>query len=366
MRMRSLSIALALTALSLPLVLTGCGSESDNATGEALTLYSGRSKSLIEPLVEQFEEKTGQAVEVKYGRGAQLLETLSQEGEYGSADVFWANTAGTLGAATEAGLLQKLPDSILDQPGAFVPSSGQWTPITTRFRVLAYNPDNVDAGELPGSVLDLPELDQFQGRIGWTPGYTSFQDFVSALRVTQGEATTARWLEAMKQLKPKAYHSNTPMVQALAAGEIDIALTNHYYIHRLKHGGGEGEYEGHEEEEEHEHEEDEHATPEASVEIYHFEAGDPGNLALVTGAGLLKNSDQPEAAKTLITFLLSEQAQQFAARQVNEYPVTAGVELPSHLMPMEQVLSLSPQFDFERLRAELTPTLELLREKDLF
>jgi len=355
-----LATGIALTALGLAAV-------SSVSAAEPLVLYAGRSKSLIEPLVKKFEAQSGMEVRVKYGRGAQLLETLNQEGTYTDADVFWANTAGTLGAARSDGLLAKLPDSVLDQPDAFVPSSGRWAPITARFRVLAYNPNAVDPSELPDSVRELPELEQFEGRVGWTPTYTSFQDFVTALRIQEGRSTAGQWLEQMKQLEPKAYASNTPMVRALAAGEIDIALTNHYYVHRLKYGGAEGEYEGEEEEEheEGEQEEGESVNPNASVKVYHFADGDPGNLALVTGAGLVKASDQRSAGRQFLRFLLSEKAQRFAAEQVNEYPVRRAIALPDHLMPMDRVLKLSPSLDFERLR-ELESTLKLLREKGLF
>ena len=359
MRMRGLcglTIGLALLGMTAP------------AAAQSLVLYSGRSKSLIEPLVKRFEQKSGIDVKVKYGRGAGLLQLLKQEARAGvdRADVFWANTAGTLGTATDMGLLQKLPKALLDKPGAFTPKSGQWVPVTTRFRVLAYNSNKVDPAELPDSVLDLPELDKFKGRIGWTPTYSSFQDFVTALRLKEGRSAAASWLQGMKQLDPQGYKSNTPMVRALAEGEIDIALTNHYYVHRLKHGGAEGEYEGHEEEEEEEHEEEEHErNAGAPVEIYHFAAGDPGNLALVTGAGMIKGSDSPEAARKFLAHLLSKKSQRFAAETVNEYPVIEKVKLPKRLLPMDQVLKLSPELEFDRL-GELDKTLRLLREQGLF
>jgi len=44
----------------------------------------------------------------------------------------------------------------------------------------------------------------------------------------------------MQALNPNSYTSNTPMIRALASGEIDVALTNHYYVYQLKHGGAEG------------------------------------------------------------------------------------------------------------------------------
>jgi iron(III) transport system substrate-binding protein len=225
--------------------------------------------------------------------------------------------------------------------------------------VLAYNPNKVDPSELPDSVLELPELEQFEGRVGWTPTYSSFQDFVTAMRVTEGRSTTARWLSDMQQLDPKSYSSNTPMITAMAQGQLDIALTNHYYVHR-KHGGAEGAYEG-----QGQGAEQQQAQSGAPVKIYHFEPGDVGNLALVTGAGMLKGAGNKPAAKRFLKFLLSTQAQQFLAQSVNEYPVIADVSRPDQVLSMERVLELSPDFEYERLN-ELDGTLKLLRQEGLF
>jgi iron(III) transport system substrate-binding protein len=215
--------------------------------------------------------------------------------------------------------------------------------------------------DLPDSILDLPGMADMEGRIGWTPAYSSFQDFVTALRVTTSRDTARTWLTRMQALNPKSYTSNTPMVRALEAGEIDVALTNHYYVLRLKHEGAEGEYEGDEEESEEGEEGEAPARAAAPVEMYHFEDGDLGNLALVTGAGALQASDQSEAARQFLQFLLSEEAQSYAATQVNEYPVVQGTPVPAYMMPVEQALRLSPTFDLQRLQ-EMDPTLTLLRD----
>jgi len=353
---RLLSVSLVLT---LVLSLLGCGGEQQ----DELVIYSGRSKPLVDSLVEVYQQRTDIPVRVKYGTDAQLLAALQEEGDQTPADVFWANTTGALGNAVNNGLLATLPDTLATRPERFVPSNQRWIPVTTRFRVLAYNSDAVSSEDLPDSVLDLPDHSEFEGRVGWTPAYSSFQDFVTALRVTEGAETARTWLNDMQDLTPNGYTSNTPMVQALEAGEIDVALTNHYYVLRLKHGGAEGEYEGEEEGEEHEEEEEEEAVPRASapVEMYHFEDGDLGNLALVTGAGALQASDQPDAANQFLRFLLSEEAQSFAANRVNEYPVVSGTPVPGYMMPAEEALKLSPEFDPQRLE-EMDPTLELLRD----
>jgi iron(III) transport system substrate-binding protein len=269
-------------------------------------------------------------------------------------------SAGALGNAVNDDLLAELPDTLADRAARFTPSNQRWTPVTTRFRVLAYNSDAVSPEDLPDSVLDLPEHDEFEGRIGWTPAYSSFQDFTTALRVMEGEETARTWLTDMQDLNPNSYTSNTPMVQALAAGEIDVALTNHYYVLGLKYGGAEGEYEGEEEEE---HEEEEESVPRASapVEMYHFEDGDLGNLALVTGAGVLQTGGPNAAAQRFLRFLLSEPAQSFAANQVNEYPVVSGTQVPEYMRPADKALDLSPEFELQRLQ-DMDPTLNLLRD----
>jgi len=340
----------------LAVLLVGCGGEQ-----EELVVYNGRNEALVDSLVQQFKQETGIPVSVRYGTDAQLLSALREEGDQSPADVYWANTTGALTQAKSAGMLTKLPDSLLSIPDSFVPEDGMWAPVTARFRVLAYNSDRVNPEDLPASVLDLPEHDQFEGRVGWTPSYSSFQDFTTAMRVLHGPDTTRTWIAGMQDLNPNAYSSNTPMLRALAAGEIDIGLTNHYYVLRLKHGGAEGEYEEEEGEEEHEEEEG-GPSPNAPVETYHFGDGNVGNLALVTGVGHLSTSDEPEKARRFIRFLWSETAQQLAATQVNEYPVVEGVQVPGYMTPVEDVLPLSPTFDFERL-SDLDATLQLLRDE---
>jgi len=346
------SLLALLGAVVLAFTLSACQQAGSNE----LVVYSGRSKPLVDSLVQVYREQTGVPVSVRYGTDAQLLAALQEEGSQSPADVFWANTAGALTQAADAELLVELPSTILERPGAFVPESGLWTPLTARFRVLAYNPNRVNPDDLPDTVLDLPALDQYEGRVGWTPAYSSFQDFVTAMRKIHGEDTTRTWINDMQTLDPNGYSSNTPMVQAIAAGEIDIALTNHYYVFRLRYGGPEGEFE-------HPEVGKKPLVPDrqAPIEMYHFASGDVGNLALATGAGQLATSDQPGDVRDFLQFLLSEQAQRFAATRVNEYPVVEDVQVPEYMTPVREMLQISPTFDFRQL-SDLDATLRLLRD----
>lgn len=335
--------------LTLVLPLAACGSD-DSATTDGgdesgpLVVYSGRKDILVDPLVEQFRAATGIEIEVRYGSDAELLAAIQEEGSASPADIFWGNTAGAMGAAASSGLFTELPADLLSQPAAeFVPSSGLWMPASVRFRVMAYNPQTVSEDQLPTSVLDIPNS-SVAGRVGWTPGYSSFQDFVTTLILTQGEDSTRTWLNEMKAMEPNGYPSNTPMLEAMLAGEIDVALTNHYYVHRVLNRVEEGE--------------------EAPIAIHHFAAGDTGNLALVTGAGILTTSERQAQAQEFLAYLLSTEAQEFAVATLFEYPVIDGIALSDSFMPFSEAQRLGPEIDFEELR-ELDRTLDVLRDEEL-
>lgn len=343
--------------------LSSCGDTSD----DELVVYSGRSQGLVDPLVEDFKEQTGIDIEVRYGNDAELLAVMSEEGDQSPADIYWANTTGALANASQEGKLVALPDSLTSKPASYTSSSGEWIPVTVRFRTLAYNPNEVDPDDLPKSVMDLPDMDEFEGRVGWTPTYSSFYDFMTSMRLIEGDDTAAEWIEGMKTLDPKDYSSNTPMLQALAGGEIDIALTNHYYILRMKHGSNGGQSADTDTDTDSDSDTSTgggEQYSDATVETYHFEEGDVGNLAMVTGAAQLTTAKDSEKAQQFLSFLLSQQAQEFAAESVHEYPVIRDVELPDYMLGAEDAFKLSPEYDYEQLK-QLEGTLDLLREAGL-
>ena len=65
----------------LPLLLAACtgGDDQDEAV-DSVTIYSGRSESLIGPLLDRFEEMSGIEVAVRYGDTAEMAATLLEEG----------------------------------------------------------------------------------------------------------------------------------------------------------------------------------------------------------------------------------------------------------------------------------------------
>ena len=304
---------------------------------ETLTLYSGRSKSLVDPIIQQFEKDTGIEVKVSYANTTQLANKLMTEGEKTSASLFWAQDAGALGAVSKKGLFAKLPESVFTKvPKTFRHSDGMWVATSGRARVIAYSPERVAMDALPKSVFDLTQP-KWKGKVGWAPLNASFQAFVTAMRAQVGEERTEKWLRDMQANEAKTYPKNTPIIEALAAGEIDLGLPNHYYLFRFKKGNSK-----------------------YPVAQSFFKANDAGNLVNVAGIGLLKSSDNQETALKFIDYLLSAKAQQYFVSEVFEYPVTEGVIPNANLLPLDELLKIVPTFDLNEMD-DLEGTIKLLR-----
>ncbi|RKU17434.1 iron ABC transporter substrate-binding protein [Candidatus Poribacteria bacterium] len=304
---------------------------------ETITLYSGRSKSLVDPIIQQFEKETGIEVKVSYANTTQLAAKLLTEGRKSPASLFWAQDAGALGAVSAEKLFEKLPKSILNKvPKTFRHDDGYWIATSGRARVLAYSPERVKMEALPESVFDLTQP-KWRGKVGWAPLNASFQAFVTAMRAQVGEERAEKWLRDMKANGAKAYPKNTPIIEALAAGEIDLGLPNHYYLFRFKK-----------------------RDSKYPVEQTFFKAKDVGNIVNVAGIGLLKSSDNKKTALKLVEFLLSTKAQQYFVSEVFEYPVTEGVIPNANLLPLEELLKIVPKFDLNEMD-DLEGTIKLLR-----
>ena len=308
----------------------------------SLTVYSGRAKTFVDPVVQQFERQTGIKVNVRYGSDAQLVAALQEEGARSPADVFWGNSVGALGELAAAGKFSPLGSSVYRNVSPdYVPDSKNWLPTTVRFRVLAYNPAKVKAESLPASVLDLPKMSSLKGRVGWTVSYPSFQDFLAGMISKYGEAKTKEWLLGMKALNPKDYKtSNVGMLEAIRAGEIDVGLTNHYYVQRVNRLN-------------------------YPVETHFFKAGDLGNLGNATGAGLLKTSKNRPAALRFLQALTGKDTQTFFLSVNFEYPVVGNILQPTTMLPYTDVVKRSPRLDPAALSKNIEKAQKLLREVGL-
>ena len=311
--------------------MAACG----GANAESLTVYSGRSETLVAPIIQQFSQATGIQVAVKYAGTPQLSATILEEGTNSPADIFFAQDPGGLGAVEH--MLAPLPQEILDMvPPWAVSPTGRWVGLSGRARAVIYNTKSLQESDLPDDIFDFIDP-KWKARIGWAPTNSSFQTMVTGMRAQWGEEKTRAWLEGIRINQPKQYPKNTPIVSAAGSGEIDVGFVNHYYLHRFLAEEGEG----------------------FQARNYHPRAGGPGSLVMVAGAGMLETSTRRDTAERFLRFMLSPVAQQYFASQTYEYPLVSGVAVQRGLVPLEDIQN--PGLTAAHL-TDLKGTQELLRD----
>ena len=306
--------------------------------GGELTIYSGRSEGLVGPLLERFAEETGIETEVRYAGSPELAATILEEGDNSSAGAFFAQDAGSLGLLAAQDRFQRLPQEVLDRVDPrFRSPEGLWVGVSGRARVLVYNTDELQEDDLPASVRQLTDT-AWKGKVGWAPENASFQAFITAFRVLEGDDAVREWLEGMLANEPVNFgDSNSAIVRAVGEGEVQVGLVNHYYLYAVKEEEGE----------------------DFPIANHFFAAGDPGSLINVAGVGVLAEAEDAEQALRFVDYLLSEEAQTYFAEETSEYPLIPGVPTAEGLRPLAQIGS--PEIDLGDL-ADLQGTVELLTE----
>jgi iron(III) transport system substrate-binding protein len=305
----------------------------------ALVVYSGRSEALVAPIIAQFAEATGIKVEVRYGSTSEIAATLLEEGASSPADVFFAQDPGGLGAIAKAGLFAALPDTVLSRvPERFRSPDDLWVGISGRARVVVYNTDELQPEGLPSDIWDFTDP-QWSGRIGWAPTNGSLHAMVTAMRTEWGEEKTREWLEGIQANQPTTFEGNAPLVEAVAAGEVDVGFVNHYYLYRFLREQGDG----------------------FKARNHFLPGGGPGSLIMVAGAGRLASSKNETNANRFLQFLLSPVAQQYFSGQTFEYPLVEGVVTQRGLPPLAELEAVALNVDMVALD-DLAGTTKLLQD----
>lgn len=318
-------VAALAAAGSLVLGLAACTSDSDES--DALVLYSGRSESLVAPLIEQISDSTGVDIEVRYASTPEMAAQIAEEGEASPADVFFSQDAGALGALDNAGLLQELDESVTEAvPAEYRAADGTWVATSLRARVLIYDSRTLDEAEVPDTI-DAVLAPEWKGRVGYAPTNASFQSFVTALRVDRGDEAAEQWLRDFLANDPQTFENNNALLQAVDAGTVELGLTNHYYWYNSAAEKG---------------------AENMRARVKYMAQGDPGALVNVAGVAILASTDRPDDARRVVEAFLAEPAQTYFVEETSEYPVVPGIATDAAGLPPLDTLG-GPDIDLGQL-----------------
>ena len=278
-----------------------------------IRVYSGRSEALVGELFQQAEKELGLNIEVEYGKTDEMVTRMLTEGEQSPADIVFAQDAGHLGALSNRDMLSSLPDNLYSGiHKEYRDDNKRWLATSGRLRVLVYNSKQIDAQDLPKSLFELRDP-KWKGRIGWAPSNGSFLSHLSGLRHAWGEEKAEEWLKGIIANNPSVYPKNSPQVKAVDEGSLDIGWVNHYYLHKLN-------------------------KDKTSAKNYTFpEKNDAGNVLMLAGMGIRKNSPNSQEAEKVLAWMISKTAQEWFVQKNFEYPTIPGVP------PHNDVLKLDPE-----------------------
>ncbi|MGI8936352.1 Fe(3+) ABC transporter substrate-binding protein [Leptolyngbya sp. BC1307] len=308
-------------ALSLSVGITACQSQPGSQSGadqssdsseQVINLYSARHYDIDEQLYEEFTAETGIQVNILEGNPDELIERINSEGAQSPADVFVAVDAGRLWRAQEADILQPVDSEVLNSkvPENLREPSGLWFGLTTRARLLVYNPENVQPSEL-STYEDLADP-KWEGRVCVRSSSNEYnQSLVGSMVESDGVEATENWARGLvANFARQPEGGDTDQIKAVAAGQCDVAIVNHYYWARLAKSDDPG---------------DQDAVSKTALFFPNQEGR--GTHINISGMGLVKTAPNPENGIAFMEFLVSPEAQKVFADGNNEYPVVTGIDV---------------------------------------
>lgn len=306
MRRIMLPLLLGIGAISIVLAgMRGMGEQETAAVGDEVVVYSSRQEHLIRPLFERFTDETGVRVRYVTDNAGPLMARLQSEGRNTQADVFMTVDAGNLWQATERDLLAPLQSDVLEEaiPAHLRDPEGRWYGLSVRARTLVYSTERVNPDEL-GSYADLAG-EQWRGRLCMRSSQSVYnQSLVAMLIARHGTERTEEIVEGwVANLAAQPFSNDTSTMEAVVAGQCDVALVNTYYFGRLQS-----------------------QNPDVPLAIHWADQDGAGVHVNISGAGVTRHARRPEAARALLEWLAGEKAQALYGALNHEYPARDGID----------------------------------------
>ncbi|PPF42021.1 ABC transporter substrate-binding protein [Pseudoclavibacter sp. AY1F1] len=343
--MNSLRTPAALAAFGLAgVLLAGCastpstaasGDASPSATSEleaaTITLYTSEPQEKADALVTAFNEVHPEVtVEVfRAGTGDLTTRVATEQASGGvQADVFLAADAGTFeDYAADELLLQYSPTDVESLNQDIVDPEGYYTGTRIIPTVIAYNTGLVS--EPPTSWTELTGAEYANKLVMPNPDVSGAAAYNAAVWLDE-PALGEEWLTKLAANKPVIADSNGPVSQAIATGAQPVGIVVDYLARELAAQG-------------------------SPIAVSYPTEGVP---YVSQPVGIFASTEEAEASKAFVDFLVSSEGQELAVSQ-SYLPVREDVGTPEGAPSMDEITILSPEL--ETIRASQDAAVEKFR-----
>lgn len=299
MNRRALVLGASATAVA---ACTPGGGGEDNF----VNVYTARHYDADRALYAGFQAATGVEVRALTGSAEQLLERLRAEGEASEADVFISADAGNLWKVKEAGLFQNVTTPALEQnvPAHLRDPEGAFWGFTKRARIIVYRKDAVRPEEV--ASMDALGTARFRNQIVMRSSSNTYQLSTLAARIERLGAENAKaWAAAVRgNFARDPQGSDSDQIKAVAAGDAQASVCNHYYYFRMLRS-------------------EDPADREviAKVGFVFPDQADAGTHVNISGGGVTTHAKRRERAVQFLEYLVSTEAQTMLAPLNTEFPI---------------------------------------------
>jgi iron(III) transport system substrate-binding protein len=268
-----------------------------------VNVYSSRAHYGTEPAMEAFTRKTGIKINSFGGNPSEIFERVMAEADKTKADVLITVDAGNLWNAARHGLLARVDSPALaaNVPAHLRDPQGRWFGLTVRARTIMYSTARVKPAEL--STYEALGDPRWKNRLCLRTSHHVYNLSLLAAGIKRyGEAKVEQIVRGWVANNPILFHSDTKILEAIAAGQCDVAITNSYYLARLIN-----------------------KDPKFPVAPFWADQQAAGTHLNISGAGVTAHAKNRENAVKLIEFLSGEEAQNLFADGNFEFPANPKV-----------------------------------------
>ena len=272
---------------------------------DEVVVYTSRIDELIKPVFDAYTAKTGTKVKFITDKEAPLMARIKAEGENTPADLLLTVDGGNLWQAEQMGILQPLNSDVVKTniPAQYRSSSDAWTGLSLRARTIVYSPERVQQSEL--STYEALADENWEGRLCLRTSKKVYnQSLTATLIETHGAEKTEEIVKGwVNNLATDVFADDTALIQAVDAGQCDVGIVNTYYYGRL------------------------HAQqPDLKARLFWPNQQDRGVHVNLSGIGLTKHAPHPEAARKLVEWMTTPEAQSIFADINMEFPANPDVK----------------------------------------